>query len=61
MVRDATILSPGEVRFSRAHDMAAMPEPIAIAAVPPSSEAMRRSSTRVVGFENRAYDVLSSS
>lgn len=48
-----TMLSPARARLSTAYVMAAAPEDVARAPMPPSSAATRSSSTEVVGFIRR--------
>ena len=52
----ATMWSPACARLSSVLEMALMPELMLTAAVPPSSAAMRFSSTSLVGFEKRTYE-----
>jgi len=51
-VLTATISSPDFAIFKKVLDIAAIPEPNAIASMPPSSDANLLSSTVLVGFEN---------
>ncbi len=50
---DATTWSPARARLSSASEVAACPLPTATAAVPPSSAAIRSSTTAVVGLDSR--------